>query len=452
MKQIDFLHAVGSVDERYVEEMMQAKEHGAVTRHIRFDPAAVFGVLGGAAVCAAMVFGILAVKNGGTIKPQTATSSAEQLAENVYGTPYRSGNSDFMLSVTENSIEADSLVLNVKNKSGQIDSFRAEWYLTDGDDSRQITGKKQIDIAVPAEKTKSCTLMFDTQIEKGEYLLHLDTADRKLVIWVPYLTDESHVFDVDFRIDEDAVTDSSLTLKATNHMPALTDYEMQWEIKNAAGEVVTATRSISFNLIKDNEITLLLDWSDTEYRLSAGTYELYGEIRKGMSRLTFSRKFSYGDAGTVAASEPVMTTSTADTEVVIHFPNDPYDPDSTTTTTTAVTAPAEYNDGKVRIIAEFREQMGKAPAELTDAEGENIRNLIDALHLVPSTKSYGDAYVGELTGGCYLIYANGKRYELWNETMLRLDGQYYIMCKDGGTKGGKALVDEVIAMVTKYQP
>lgn len=82
MKPMNFLKTLGSVDERYVEEMLEAKEHGAVTRHIRFDPMAAVGVLSGAAVCAAMIFGIMTLRNQGeTLKPKDVGASKESIAE-----------------------------------------------------------------------------------------------------------------------------------------------------------------------------------------------------------------------------------------------------------------------------------------------------------------------------------------------------------------------------------
>lgn len=621
MKNTDFLDAMGDVNPRYVEEMMQAAEHGAVTRHIRFDPAAAFGVLGGAAVCAAMVIGILAVKNPAANVTTAGDSRNAQYAANTMQNleTHEDGAStyyDILYDIPADSVTDSGLTFRMKYLGKETDTNYQFQYTVQNEKEELLFPYQTFDVSLVKDEWVDYTLDWSalTKLTKtGEYQLSFvstkfnsHTSGAHPFRYVhPGDPNNSATNIYDFKVVEGSVTATGLQLDITRLAENTTDHFVTWRLEKAAGETLTDGISVngivnadsttnistigetwraeigwykngepleldpgSYNLvfyatdangdavipadvkyipfsygtavtdisgnredispenkcevsipvetitekglklnislpekIDDNYLvqwvlfsqsetgiamritngnksespisipagsvgtqTVDIDWSKRENTLntaaiSKGNYQLYVSVLHTNPAACYSAPvyqgsipFTYGDAGTVAASEPVMTTSTADTEVVIHFPNDPYDPDSTTTTTTAVTAPAEYNDGKVRVIAEFCEQRGEEPAVLNDEEGARIISLIDELELLPLTQSYENAYTTELSGGAYLIYANGKRYQFWNECFISIDGTGYFMTKDGEMNGGIDLYYAVVEMVTKYQP
>ena len=623
MKTTDFLDAMGDVNPRCVEEMMQATEHGAVTRHIRFDPAAIFGVLGGAAVCAAMVIGILAMKNpaanvttaGDSGNAQHAVNTMQNLethedgASTYYdilydipagsvtdsgltfrmqylgnetdtnyqfqytvqdpdgnlpfpyqtfdvslvkgewveynldwsaltkltktgdyelsfvstkfnshtsgaypfryvhpGDPNNSATNIYDFKVVEGSVTATGLQLDITRLAENTTGHFVTWRL-ENSQGQMIADSIWVNGIVNADSTTNISPIGETwraeiswnkngeplELEPGIYNLvfYATNANGDAVIpadvkYIPFsygtaVTDISgNREDIspenkcEVSIPVETITEKGLKLNISLPEKIDDNYLVQWVLfsqseTGIAMRITNGNKSESPISIPAGSVgtqTVDIDWSKRENTLntaaiSKGNYQLYVSVLHTNPAASNSEpiyqggiQFNFGGDGPIESTTPAvpLMTTTTDNDFVIHFPNDPYDPDSTTTATTAVTAPAEYNDGKVRVIAEFCEQRGEEPAVLNAEEGARIISLIDELELLPLTQSYENAYTTELSGGAYLIYANGKRYQFWNECFISIDGTGYFMTKDGEMNGGIDLYYAVVEMVTKYQP
>ena len=405
MKPMNFLKTLGSVDERYVEEMLEAKEHGAVTRHIRFDPMAAVGVLSGAAVCAAMIFGIMTLKNQGeTLKPKDVGASEESIAETAETT-------------TAAVAEVDMPARNAEQQ---------------GEDSPLFEYR-----IIPESVTAEGLRIFIAPLAPttDEYKFHITIWDRN----GNFLT-KSISADLGVNINP---TDN---ISATNRLTI----GFRWaDLKGSLNPLTIEPGAyyLDITAIKTVPDSQVAAEDPPEGRTVRLPFTYGAESLEVTTQPTTAETDTADTATTVTTVTLVMTDTKP--EDVIHWPSDPV-VDGTTTPTPEqfqVGTTFKPEDQGAYIIAEFREAGGNPPKRVSDEESAEMNRLLEALTIIEMPNSVAAEKLDGFVGGGYVIYAGDNRCVLYNETMIRMDNTYYAI-----TRGGEDLLDYVIAMVTKYQP
>ena len=489
---LNFMETLGDVKEEYVEEMLDCKDGRRLIEHRRprWSPLPAIGVLSGAAVCAAMAFGIWSVAHPDTTV--TTSGVGTQLVEQNAG----ADPSEYYLPATDRTqndflvqfsdIMPSGMNMTITNAFNDTDaSLRAlVYYITERGDSTYAPLTEVIPLIdhtltlAPGESA-SIALIWDTALPDGVYNLRITdmdvtatslhynypftidtgkkTDDRQQTADAenpdaettePAQTEETEqdtveTPDITAEIKGGTLTPAGCTVILKNHADTEFSYSICWSVSDAAtGTPLTPNQPLVWNLPSE---PYLLDGGDSR-ELTVNWQPYYGELLNGSYLLTFSSD----DTATVITVPFTISGGQTTTVVTTATATDTTPAASTTVTTvTTYARPDDSGDpGDVYIIADFRLDMGYQPARLSEKESETIHALIDALNLTPLSEYEGSRRASELAGGYYYVETSDNTYKIWNEKLLYINGQWYT--DDGDTI--KALLDDVIWLIVKYQP